>query len=140
MRDVVDIEIAAPVESVAERFSDPTNARRWMTDLERYEPISGLPGEPGSKYRLLTDKLDFVATVVEKDLPRSLRLLLDARGVSVAIDARFAALPAGGTRLVSAEHFRFKGLRNKLGGLFARRAIRRVHRRQMEAFKKFVES
>jgi hypothetical protein len=140
MRDVVQINIAASLGSVAQRFGDPRNSPRWMTDLKRYEPISGEQGAPGSKYRLVTDRLDFVATVVEKKLPRSVKLRLEAPDVSVDIDATFSALPSGATRLVSTEEFSFRGLRGKVAGLFARRAIHRVHRRQMEAFKQFVES
>jgi hypothetical protein len=141
MRDIVEVEVAAPVEAVARRFSDPANSSRWMIDLERYEPISGEQGAPGSKYRLVTTKdLDFVATVIARDLPNSSEIVLDSRGVTVSITTRFAASRSGGTRLVSTEEFRFKGLLAKAAGLFGRRGIREAHRQQIEAFKRFAEA
>jgi hypothetical protein len=140
MRDVVEVEIAAPREVVAERYSDPANSPKWMADLKSYEPISGEQGAVGSTYRLLTTKdMDFVATVVARDLPNSVELTLDSPGVTVSIDTKFVTLPSGGTRLVSTENFRFKSILGKASGLFARRGIRSAHYQQMEAFKRFVE-
>jgi len=43
------------------------------------------------------------------------------------------------TKLISQEEFQFKGFFNKLFGFLSRPAIHRVHRRQMEAFKRFAE-
>jgi polyketide cyclase/dehydrase/lipid transport protein len=140
MKDVVEVEIAAPVELVAERYSNPRNSAEWMTDLERYEPISGEQGDVGSRYRLLTTKhMDFVATVVARDLPDSVSLVLDSDEVGVSITTTFVALPSGRTRLVSAEDFKFKGLAARVVGLFARTGIHRAHREQMDAFKRYVE-
>jgi hypothetical protein len=141
MQDVVELEIEAPTEVVAERYSDPANSPKWMTDLKRYEPISGEQGEVGSKYRLLTTKeLDFVATVVARDLPDSVVLLLDSPSVAVSINTTFAELPSGKTKLVSAEEFRFKSVLGRAASLFARRGIHKAHREQMRSFKRFVES
>jgi hypothetical protein len=44
------------------------------------------------------------------------------------------------TKLISEEHFTFKGAIGKILGFLARGAIKRAHRRHMEAFKRFVES
>lgn len=42
------VEIAQPREVVADAFLNPANAVCWTTDLERFEIISGRPGEVGS--------------------------------------------------------------------------------------------
>jgi hypothetical protein len=140
MRSVVEIDIEAPQERVAELFCDPANNPKWMNDLERYEPISGEQGAPGSKFRLVTERMTFVATVIARRLPECVELVLDSKGVAVAIEVSFSTLPSGGTRLVSAEEFRFKGLARKAMSILARKGIATAHRGQMEAFKRFAEA
>jgi len=141
MRDVVDVEIHAPQETVAELFSDPTQSTGWMEDLERYEPITGAPGFPGSTYRLVSrsGKMDFVGTVVSRELPNHVNLVLESPAVQVSIDAAFERAPSGATRLVSTEDFRFKSLLGKFTSVFAKPAIHAAHQKQMDAFKRFAE-
>jgi uncharacterized membrane protein len=141
MRSVAVIEIDAPRESVAERYADPRNNEKWMTDLERFEALVGDPGMPGSRYRLVSDQphLNFVATVVERRLPDTVKLRLDAPSLSVDIHVTFAALPGERTRLESTETLRFKGLFGRAMSLFARKSIQATHRQQMNAFKAYAE-
>jgi len=82
----------------------------------------------------------FMATVIANELPNESRLRLDADNVTVAITARYVAIAAERSRLVSEEVFTFKGLLPKVGGFLARGAIHRAHRRHMEAFKRFAEA
>ena len=141
MRSVVEVDIEAPQHKVAALFADPGNSMEWMEDMAQYEPIGGEPGMPGSIYRLVPkDGEAFVATVVSRDLPREHQLYLDAPGVAVAIKGSFAALSPHRTRLKSEEEFDFKGgLLARLGGLLHRGAIQKAHRRQMQAFRRYVE-
>jgi len=142
MKSVVELEINAPQSRAAELYADPENSLKWMTDLEKYEPISGSPGMPGSTYRLVPKKGDmiFVATVIERDLPAEVRLNLENSKVTVAVKANFAALSAGTTKLTSEETFSFKGFFNQVFAFFARPSIKRAHRKHMEAFKQFAEA
>ena len=112
-----------------------------MDDVERYEPVSGQPGAPGSKYRLVPKKgnMVFVATVIANDLPNESRLRLDASNVAVSITAKYVGLSPTKSRLVSEEVFTFKSLVGKIMGLFARGAISKAHRHHMESFKRFAE-
>jgi uncharacterized protein YndB with AHSA1/START domain len=141
MRSVVDLEIEAPRETVAELYSDPRNNPKWMEDLERNEPISGELGEPGSKYRMVSKDSDmhFVVTVVSVYLPENVRLRLVWKQFTVDINVDFIQLDTGLTRFISTEDFGFTGFRARLGGLLARRAIKSAHRRHMEGFKRFAE-
>lgn len=140
MKDTVVVRINGPLDRVAELFADPSNNTSWMDDVERYEPLSGEQGMPGSTYRLIPRKgsMVFTATVVERKLPRELRLRLEASNVGVDVHATLSTLANGQTRLVSEEEFEFKGLA-KLFSVFARPAIRKAHRQHMEAFKQFAE-
>ena len=142
MKSVVELEINAPQSRAAELYADPENHLKWMTDLEKYEPISGSPGMPGSTYRLVPKKGDmiFVATVIERDLPAEVRLNLENSKVTVAVKANFAALSVGTTKLTSEETFSFKGFFNQVLAFFARPSIKKAHRKHMEAFKQFAEA
>jgi|SRR5947208_3617425 len=141
MKSVVELDINVPQARLADLFANAENSPRWMDDLDRYEAISGEPGMPGSKYRLVPKKgaMVFMATVIARDLPVQARVNLDAPNVAVSVTGTFEALSPSTTRLVSEEVFRFKGPVNKLFGLIAQRAIRAAHRRHMEAFKRFAE-
>jgi hypothetical protein len=141
MKSVIELEIVGPRPRVAELFASPENSPRWMDDLGRYEAISGTPGMPGSRYRLVPKKgsLAFVATVKARELPRRVQVELDSPKITVSVTGTFEELSPGRTRLVSEEVFTFKGLFSKAFGLLARPAIRRAHRRHMEGFKRFAE-
>jgi hypothetical protein len=73
MKSVVEIEINVPKEKLAALFADPNNNIVWMDDLEKLEYISGDPGMPGSRYRMVSKagpgKMAFVATVTCRNLP-----------------------------------------------------------------------
>lgn len=141
MRSVIDLNIQAPRDSVAALFADPMNNPKWMDDVERCEPIAGVPGLPGATYRMVPKSGNrvFVATVLSRDLPKEIRLQLDASDVTVWITDRFSALSERATRLVSEEDFRFKSALSRLLGFLATPLIRRAHRRHMISFKRFAE-
>ena len=141
MKSTVELDIDLPQVRLAGLFADPANSTKWMDDLERYEPVSGQPGSPGSTYRLVPKKGDmvFLATVISNDLPHESRLRLDGSNVLVSITVRYVALSPQKARLISEEVFTFKGLLGRIMGFVARPAIRRAHRRHMEAFRRFAE-
>jgi hypothetical protein len=142
MKSIVEVDVDVPQAKVAALYANPENTTQWMDDVDRYEVISGEPGMPGSKYRLVPRKgtMVFVATVISSRLPDESRLELEASSVVVSVTGRFVALSPGRTRLISEEVFRFKGLFRTVLGLFASPAIRNAHRRHIEAFKRFAES
>ena len=141
MKSVVELDIAAQQSAVADLFMDPNNNTKWMSGLDRIEPISGEPGEPGSVYRMVPKQDDrvFVATVLARDAPTETRLSLDAPDTTISITVRLHKLAWDRTRFISEEIFRFKGLRGLALGLVAAPAIKRAHRRHIEAFKRFAE-
>jgi hypothetical protein len=112
-----------------------------MDDVARVEPIDGELGTPGSTYRLVPREgnMVFVATVAARDTAR-LRLRLDASNVVVSVTSTLIETAPDRTRLISEEVFRFKGLFNTLFGFLAQASIKKVHRRHIEAFKRFAET
>jgi hypothetical protein len=141
MKSIVEIDIDLPREKLAALFANPAISTKWMDDVKRYEPVSGQPGMPGSTYRLVPKKGDmvFLATIISRDLPNETRLTLDASNVVVSITARFIRSSGVRSRLISEEVFTFKGVMGRIIGVLARPAIRKAHRRHMEAFKRYAE-
>ena len=97
MKSIVKLEVAAPLEKVAELLADPANMTKWMDDLERVEPLSGEPGMPGSTFRMVGKaggpQSNFVVTVTARTLPEILGLKLQSPSVDVAIADTFTACP-----------------------------------------------
>ena len=141
MKSVVKLDIQAPRDQVALLFADPANNPKWMHDLDRCEPIAGSVGMPGSTYRMVPKKgnMVFVATVLSRNLPEEVRLLLERKDVVVSITDRFRAISQGVTVMVSEEDFRFKSMFSRVFGFVAQSSIRNAHRRHMESFKHFAE-
>ena len=142
MKSVIELEIDMPLAKLAALFGDPQQNTSWMDDVDRVETISGQLGMPGSQYRLVPKKgkMVFVATVGARNLPIESHLSLEASNVTVSVKANFVALSSDRTRLISEEVFNFKGPLNKVFGFLAQKAIKKAHRRHMEAFKRFAES
>ena len=141
MKSTVELDIQAPREEVAALSADPANITKWMHDLERYEPIQGTPGMPGSTYRMVpkTGNMVFVATVLSRNLPDQVLLRLDGKNVVVLVTDWFIATSPRATRMVSEEEFQFTTLFSRLFGLVAQQSIRKAHRQHMESFKAFAE-
>ena len=142
MKSVVETEIHVPQAILADLYADPKQNTKWMDDIERIEPIIGMLGMPGSKYRLVPKKGDmvFVATVIDRNLPTELHLSLEASNVTISVKGLFTALSPASTRLTHEQVYSFKGLFYNLVGFMARRAIKKAQRRHMEAFKRFAET
>jgi hypothetical protein len=141
MKSVVKLDIEASQDELAELIFDPKASSRWMDDVQRVEPLGGKLGMQGSRYRLVPKDPGpgFVATVVARQPPAKLRLVLDAPRVSIAVSTQLIKLSARRTRLVSEQTFRFNGAFSAVYGFLARRAIRRNHRRHLESLKQVVE-
>jgi hypothetical protein len=136
------IDVEVPQARLAPLLADPELSTKWMDDVDRVEPISGLLGMQGSRYRLVPKPggMEFVATVVGREIPAELRVSLEGRIVTVAVTARFAVISPTSTRLTHVQAFNFKGLFNRIGGLLARGSIKQAQRRHLEAFKRYAET
>ena len=142
MRTVIKIEVEVPQARLAPLFADPELCTKWMEDIDRVEPISGLLGMRGSRYRLVPKAggMEFVATVLDRDIPSELRVKLEGSNLTVLVTGKFAEMSPARTRLTHEQVFNFKGLFNKLGGLLARGAIKKAQRRHLQAFKRYAET
>ena len=144
MKYTVETEIDAPIETVAELVGDPGNRKEWMEGLESDEHVSGTPGMPGAKSRLVFETghttVTMDGTVISRDLPDGFSQTMEAPHVSIAITTRLVALSPQKTRHVSEQEYEFHGLKNKIIGTVMRRTFEKQTRRHVENFKQLAET
>ena len=140
MKSIFETEIDIPQAKLAEFYANPKNNTKWMTDVERYEYLGGIPGRPGSKYRMMPKKgnMVFVVTIVSNDLPNELSAILESSNVNVLVTGKFIALSPIKTKFISEQIFTFKGIISKAFGLLAGRAIKKAHYNHMNSFRQVV--
>ena len=65
-----EIEINLPRKKVVELFDNPDNMPKWQEGFVSFEPISGKPGEEGSKatlkYKMGKREVEMVETITKR--------------------------------------------------------------------------
>ena len=153
MRYTVSIEIDLPREQVVRLVSDPAGFPRWLRGLVSHEPVSGQPGEVGTRSRVVfrsgEQQLEAVETITRRDPadPADIasatvvhydREIVGA-GMSSVARERFTEAGAQKTLWESENEYRFDGLLMKVVGLVMPGAFRKQSRQHLEDFKAFAE-
>ena len=143
MKYTFETEINAPIEKVAELVGNPDNRKEWMEGLESDEHVSGTPGMPGAKSRLVFKtgnvKITFIGTVTARNLPDEFSETMEAPHVLTTLKSTFVALSPQKTKYVSEQEFQFKGIVNKLVGFLLQGEFKKQTLTHMENFKRFAE-
>ena len=142
MKYTFEMEIDRPRHKVVELFDNPDNLLKWMPDLIRFEPVSGVPGQAGAKSRLVfragAGECEMLETVTARNLPEELSGIYETKmGVS-RIANRFVE-SGGKTRWIADTDFQGSGAM-KLLALAMGGAIRAQTEKMMRRFKEFAES
>ena len=142
MKYTFETEINAPIEKVAELVGNPDNRKEWMEGLESDEHLSGTPGMPGAKSRLVFKtgnvRITFIGTVTARNLPDEFSETMEAPHVLTTLTTRFVALSPQKTKHSSEQEYQFRGLMNKVVGFLLQGEFRNRTRRHMENFKRFA--
>ncbi|MEQ8672062.1 MAG: SRPBCC family protein [Aggregatilineales bacterium] len=137
-----ELTINLPREKVIELFDSADNLKKWQPGLQSFEPISGTPGQPGAKSRLVYDmngrKMELIETIITRNLPEEISLLFETNGVNNINTSRFYE-DNGKTRWVTEDEFNFTGWM-KILGWFMPGAFRKESKKTMEQFKTFAEN
>ena len=142
MKYTCEVEIDRPRSQVVALFDDPANLMRWMPDLIRFEPVSGVPGRVDAKSRLVFraggGEFEMLETVTGRNLPEELSGVYETKMGVTRITNRF--LESGGkTRWIVDTDFQGSGAM-KLLALAMGSAIRGQTEKVVRRFKEFVES
>ncbi|MCB0465400.1 MAG: SRPBCC family protein [Aequorivita sp.] len=143
MKYSVSITIDKPVDEVIALFDNVDNMKKWMKGLERFEPISGTPGEVGAKSRLEFKmgkrEIEMIETITAKNLPEEFTGTYEAKGVFNIVKNSFEPLPDNKTKYSTEQEFQFKGFM-KLFGLLMPGAFKKQSMKYLQDFKAFAES
>jgi len=144
MKYTVTTTIQLPRERVVGLFDDPANLKRWQPTLKSFEPVSGVPGQVGTKSRLRfkdgAREMTLIETVTLRALPDRIAGTYEMPGVWNQVDNRFEAIDADETRWTCEVEFRFDSLPMKLMGWIAPGSFRKQTGKHMDQFKAFAES
>ncbi len=143
MQFTVSIDINRPREKVIALFDDPANLSKWMAGLQSFEHLSGTPGQPGAKSKLVflmgKRRIEMTETIIRRNLPREFSGSYEADGVYNMVVNRFEALDSNTTRYTSEQEFRLSGFMKIIGylmpGIFKKQSMK-----YLEDFKRFAES
>ncbi|MFG0329058.1 MAG: SRPBCC family protein [Phycisphaerales bacterium] len=139
----VEIDIDLPRDEVIALFDDPDNLAKWQNGFQSFEPISGVPGEPGAKSRLVyqhgRQRMELTETVTKRDLPDEFNGRYEWDGGHNTLENRFIELAPDRTRWVSVCAYEFTHPMLKVMGFFAPGMFRRQNLKFMRNFKSFCE-
>ena len=136
-----EIDINLPRKRVVELFDNPDNMPKWQEGFVSFEPLSGKPGEEGSKaklqYKMGKREVEMIETITKRNLPEEFNGIYEARGVFNIVNNSFVE-QGESTKWISDNEFRFSGFM-KLIAFFMPGAFKKQSMKYMKDFKKFAE-
>lgn len=143
MKYTTTVNIDMPREKVVEIFEDPKSAYEWMPGLQNMEHISGQPGQPGAKSKMLFKMgrrtTEMIETITKRDMPEQFNAVYEASGVKNIQENYFEKLGKNKTAWTSHNEFLFGNFMMKLMGLLMPRAFKKQTRLYMDKFKDYAE-
>lgn len=143
MRYESEIIINLPRTRVIELFDSFDNLKKWQEGLISYEHLSGEPGQPGTKTRLLYDmgrrRMEMIETIIERNLPDEFSATYDASGVHNIVRNNFYD-EGEQTRWVLDSDFQFRSYMRIVSLFIPNSSFRNQTRSSMESFKRFAEN
>jgi hypothetical protein len=137
-----EVVVNVPRGKFIELFDNPANMPKWMSGLQTFDTISGTPGQPGAKSRLVflmgKKTFEMIETITTRNLPYEFSGTYDAKGVHNIVINHFHD-GGNATRWVLDTEFAFKGFMKFMAmlmpGMFKKESMK-----HMMNFKKFAES
>ncbi|MCA0155732.1 SRPBCC family protein [Tsukamurella sp. M9C] len=153
MKCTTSIEIALPLQQVAQLLSDPAHLPMWLRGMEVHEPVSGTHGEVGTVSRVVLrsgkQTMELTETITRRE-PADLRTLpagtvvryeREIEGAGMWNAARERLTEAGPDRTLweSENGYRFRNPLMRLMALLIPGVFRKQQLQHMEDFKAFAE-
>lgn len=143
MKYKLELIIERPRAEVWEFFDSTENLKEWQPTLQKFEHVSGTPGQPDAVSKLTYDENEREFTLVERITFREEPVRFDTayenEFTDNTIKNTFVEKGENETLWISENKYKFKTLPMKImGTLMKRNFVRRTYR-DMEKFKEFVE-
>ncbi len=142
MKYVCEVSLDLPRDRVIELFDSTENLYKWQPSLQSFDHLSGEPGHPGAKSKLVylegKRRIEMIETITRRNLPDEFSGTYEAKGVKNVVINRFLD-ESGKTRWITEQEFQFSGVM-KLIAPFMRGAFPKQTRKFLNQFKDFAES
>ena len=143
MKYTNEVIINRPIEKVVALFDDPDSLAKWQPGFVSLEPISGIPGEAGSKskltYKMGKRTVEMIETITFRNLPETFQGTYEANGVWNEVKNYFEPLTENQTRYWTENEFKLKGMMKIMGwmmpGMFKKQS-----QKYLDLFKTYVEN
>ncbi len=143
MKYTREVVIDLPRDRVIQLFDDADNLPKWQDGLQRFEHVSGEPGQPGARSRLVYDhrgrRWELIETITERNLPDEFTAIYETEGVWNLMKNRFEEDGPDRTRWIAESEFRPLGLKMKLMAILLRPMFTSTTMKTLRDFKAFAE-
>jgi len=143
MKYTTEITINQPIDKVIKLFDNADNLKKWMKGLQSFEHLSGDPGKPGAKSKMVFLRgkrtMDMVETITTNNLPEEFSATYDVQGTVNIQQNHFKAVTDNSTQWVSHSEFKFSGLGMKFMAFVMPGAFKKQSQSFMVKFKEFAE-
>lgn len=142
MRYTLSNTINKPLDIVVAKFREPEGAKHWMEGLTKIEPISGTPGEVGTKtdftFLYKGKEMKISETILEQNFPRQIKFAYKSPMGYNEVEMVFEKLTDSTTKQTSNSYFEMKGFGKIMGFLF-KSMFKKQSMTYMNGFKKYAE-
>jgi uncharacterized membrane protein len=145
MRAETTIVIRRPVSNVWNFFTDVDTLRHWLTGFQRFEHLSGTPGQPGARskhiYAMNGRTIEMIEEITVRTENREFSGILTNEWMVSTIRTVFKDLGASGTEITSVVESRFIPWYLKIvGPLVMKKGFQARQDADVKRFKEYVES
>ena len=136
--------IDLPIEKVFELFNNTDYLKEWQDDFVSHQHLSGTPGEPGSKskiiYQTRKHRIELVETILTKTPPYEVSGLYEHKHMVNTMINRFSSVEGDKTKYESEVGYsKFIGFMPKLMGLLMPTMFKKQAQKWANQFKAFAE-
>jgi hypothetical protein len=145
MKFTCSVIINRPIDKVVELFDKPENMKEWQDGFQSFEHLSGIPGSPGAKSKIVYQsgrrKIELIETVLVRNLPEEFSGKYEHKSMVNNMKNSFEYVGPNQTLwLADLEYTSFNGLMPKLMGLLFPSMFRKQTQKWLDQFKIFAES
>ena len=140
----VDIEL--PIEKVIELFDNPDNMKHWQDGFVSFTNISGTPGQPGAKSRIIykmgkgKKQMELIETVLVRNLPHEFSGTYEHKNMTNSMKNSFVKKGPAQTRWqADIEYTKLSGFMIKMMAFLMPGMFKKQVQKWMDQFKAFAE-
>ena len=144
MKFKLELLINKPRAEVWKAFDNIENMKKWQPTLIKFEPVSGIPGQPGAVSKLTYEEggreFSLIEKIIHRDEPNSFDGVYENNFADNIVRNKFIELGQHQTVWAMETEFRFKSLIMKIMGPFMKKNFVARTQKDMERFKEMAES